>query len=203
MNNKKTFKFQLSKGDLFTLSYPSINTLSYIFNNKTENLIENVYTWCSPEQQALFDDNFILLNDLTNAILEYHYSVILEKPRLESFFEKAINDMEASALLIEDPTLRNEKLRETQQKREQTSPKPKPLMKAVLAYSQQSDEAINFNSWLRAVGEHLKMSVTEVGNMAYCNFIEASDSLTIQNDIRMCQEIEQEQERKLQKAKQR
>lgn len=201
---KKTLNYQLSEGEQFALPYPSISDLSYIFLEESESLIDKVYSWCSPEQQALFDDDFILLHDLTNAVLEFHYLVIMDKPRHEGFFDKVIREEEERALKLECRKARREALQKVENKKRQTSGSPpSSLMNAVLEYSQQSDKAVNFNAWLHGVAEYLTLSAVEVSNLPYDQFIEASNALTIRNDIQVCQEIDAEAERKKNESKQR
>lgn len=202
MHQKKTFKYQLSEGDLFTLPYPTISNLSYIFLGQTDNLIELVYSWCSDDQKQLFENDFMLLSELTTSVLNFHYQVITDKPRLEPFFERALRIEEEGLKDITDPTELKERQNSIKQRKRNISPEPKALMKAVLNYSQQSDTAVNYNSWLRNVGEHLNLSSIDTACLDYDIFIEASNALTIQNDIRTCQEIELEQERKQQEARQ-
>lgn len=198
---KKPFNFTLKEDSpSFSLPYPSIASLEYIFTDKTDTLIDTVYNLCTPEQQQVFEEDFILLNDLTNSLMTYHYQCIADKPRLDSFFEQALTKEEEAAKQITDPNERRQKLQQIEQKREQVSPKPKPLMRAVLAYAGESDRKVNFNSWLLRVGNHLGMSINEVNDLDYDLFIEASDQMTIANDIQICHEIEQEQERKKQEA---
>lgn len=200
---KNNFKFELLQGNLFTLPYPTIADLGYIYTDQTDDLINQVYELCTPQQQEVFEDDFMLLGTLTNAVLSYHYQVITDKPRLEGFFDNAIRKEEEALKDITDPEELRSKRNSIEQRKKAINPPPPALLKAVLKYSATNDTTASFNSWLRAVADHLNTSLNQVQQMPYDQFIEASNSLTIQNDIRIANDIELEQQRAKQASKQR
>jgi hypothetical protein len=200
---KNSFKFELLQGNVFILPYPTISDLAYIYTDQTDDLINQVYALCTPQQQALFEDDFMLLGELTNAVLNYHYSVITAKPRMEGFFDYTLRKEEESLSSITDPEELREKRNSIENRKKAINPPPPALLKAVLKYSQTNDSTANFNSWLRVVADHLNTSMHQVQQMPYDQFIEASNSLTIQNDIRIANDIELEQQRTKQAARQK